>query len=71
MHERDIPPVLDAAQVAEWLRLAGGRQALELARRGILPSIRIGRRVLFRRDGVLQALEKAEIPAISDEDLME
>ena len=67
--ERDIPPVLDADQVAVWLRLSSGRRVLELARRQVLPSVRIGKRVLFRRDGILKALENAEIPAFSDDEL--
>ena len=70
-HERDIPPLLDADQVAAWLRLAGGRQALDMARRRLLPSVKIGKHVLFLRDGVLRALAGAEIPAISDEELNE
>lgn len=65
----DIPPVLDADQVAAWLRLSGGRQVLELARRQVLPSVKIGKRILFRRDGILKALESAEIPAIPDDEL--
>ena len=71
LHEREIPPLLDADQVAIWLRLAGGRQALEMARRRLLPSVKIGKHVLFLRDGVLRALAGAEIPAISDEELNE
>ena len=69
--ERDIPPVLDADQVAVWLRLSSGRQVLELARRQVLPSVKIGKRVLFRRDGILKSLESAEIPPITDEQLLE
>ena len=71
LHERHLPPLLDADQVAAWLRLASRRQVLELARCRVLPSVKIGRRILFRRDGILRALEKAEIPAISDEELVE
>ena len=48
---------------------SSGRQVLELARRQVLPSVKIGKHVLFRRDGVLKALENAEIPAISDDEL--
>ncbi len=67
--ERDIPPVLDADQVAGWLRLSSGRQVLDLARRQVLPSVKIGKRILFRRDGILKSLENAEIPAITDDEL--
>ncbi len=67
--ERDIPPVLDPDQVAGWLRLSSGRQVLELARRQVLPSVKIGKRILFRRDGILKSLENAEIPAITDDEL--
>jgi len=70
-HERDIPPVLDADEVAVWLRLASGRQALDMARRRQLPCVRLGKRVLFLRDGILRALQNAEIRAISDEELAE
>ena len=69
--ERDIPPLLDADQVAVWLRLSSGRQVLELARRQVLPSVKIGKHVLFRRDGILKSLESGEIPAIPDEELLE
>ena len=67
--ERDIPPILDPDQVAAWLHLSSGRQVLELARRQVLPSVKIGKRILFRRDGILKALESAEIPAIPDDEL--
>jgi hypothetical protein len=68
-HERDIAPLLDADRLAEWLGLASGRQALDLARRRLLPFVKLGKRILFRRDGVLKALEKAEICAIPDAEL--
>ncbi len=69
LHESQIPPLLDPDGVAQWLGLASGRQALDLARRRLLPFVRLGKRVLFRRDGVLKALEKAENCAISDAEL--
>lgn len=69
LHESAIPPLLDADGVAAWLGLASGRQALDLARRRLLPFVKLGKRVLFRRDGVLKALEKAENCAISDAEL--
>jgi len=67
--QRDVPPVLDADVVAAWLRLGSDRQAFDLARRGILPTVRIGRRVLFLRDGILRALARHEAREITDEEL--
>jgi len=64
-----IPPILDPGQVAAWLQLGSGRQALELARQRRLPFVKIGKRVLFRRDGILKALERAEVRELSDGEL--
>ena len=69
LHESQVPPFMDADQLAQWLGLASGRQVLDLARRRLLPFVKLGKRVLFRRDGVLEALEKAEICAVSDAEL--
>ena len=63
------PLVLDADQVAELLHLASGREALKLARSRRIPSVRVGKRVLFVRDEVIRALAEQSRPAISDDDL--
>jgi len=69
LHESQVPPFMDADRLAAWLGLASGRQALDLARRRLLPFVKLGKRVLFRRDGILKALEKAENCAIPDAEL--
>ncbi|NUN53593.1 MAG: hypothetical protein HUU06_12520, partial [Planctomycetaceae bacterium] len=64
-----LPPVLDADGAALLLRLASGREALRLARRRVLPSVKIGRRTLFLLSSLLDTLKSRERPAIEDRDL--
>ena len=65
----DYPPLLDADLAAEMLYLASGREALKLAREHRIPSVKVGKRVLFVRDEVIRALIEQSRPAISDEQL--
>jgi excisionase family DNA binding protein len=51
------------------LFLASGREALKMARERRLPSVRVGRRVLFLRDEVLRFLAEQSRDAVSDDDL--
>ena len=64
-----FPPILTADQAAEMLHLASGREALKLARERRIPSVRIGKRVLFIRDEVIRTLVEQSRPAISDEEM--
>ncbi len=58
------PPVLTAAQAASFLHLASAREVLKLARRGELPSLKLGKRRLFLRDELIEALKKRQTPAV-------
>jgi excisionase family DNA binding protein len=51
------PEILNADEVAEILRLRRST-VMDLARRGDLPRIKIGRRVLFVRADVLAHVER-------------
>lgn len=62
-------PILDADMVAEMLYLASGREALKMARERRIPSVRVGRRVLFVRDEVIRYLAQQSAAALSDDDL--
>lgn len=64
-----LPPVLDAAGVAALLRLGSGEEALRLARRRVIPSVRMGKRRLFLRDSILDSLRAREDRALGDEEL--
>ena len=63
------PPILNADQVAELLHLASGREALKLAREQRIPSVKVGKRVLFVLEEVIRSLADQSRPAISDDDL--
>lgn len=64
------PPVLDADQVAELLHLGSGREAVKLARRRVLPHVRLGpKRILFLLDSVLAALKRREVADFTDGEL--
>ena len=69
MSGHNFPPILDADQAAEMLHLASGREALRMAREHRIPSVKVGRRVLFIRDEIIKALMEQSRPAISDEQL--
>jgi len=62
-------PILDADMVARLLFLASGREALKLARERRIPSVKVGKRVLFVRDEVIRYLAEQSQQAVSDEDL--
>ena len=62
-------PVLDADGCARLLGLASGREALRLARRRVLPCVKIGRRRVFLLASLLDTLKARERPAIEDKDL--
>ena len=65
-----LPPVLSADQVAELLHLPSRREVLKLARRRVLPVVRLGpKRIVFLRDSVVAALKKLETCAMTDEEL--
>jgi hypothetical protein len=63
------PPVLDADGCARLLGLASGREALRLARRRVLPCVKIGKRRVFLLDSLLATLKARERPAIEDGEL--
>ena len=65
----EIPPILDADGMAKMLFLASGREALKMAREQRLPSVRVGKRVLFIRDEVIRFLAEQSRPGLTDEDL--
>lgn len=52
----DYPDVLQAGEVAELLRIPKLR-VYELARRGELPCLRLGRQVRFPREALRQMLQ--------------
>ncbi len=62
-------PILDADGMAKMLYLASGREALKMARERRLPSVRVGRRVLFIRDDVIEFLAEHSRRALTDDDL--
>ena len=64
-----FPPILDADSMAEMLYLASGREALKMAREQRLPSVRVGKRVLFIKAEVIRFLAEQSRSALSDEDL--
>ncbi len=57
--------VLDGREVAELLHLPIST-VLEYARRGVLPGRKLGRRWIFLRDEVEEAVRQAPIGASSD-----
>ena len=65
----ECPPILDAEGVAKMLFLASGREALKLARERRIPSVRVGKRVLFVRDQVIRHLVEQSARALADDDL--
>jgi excisionase family DNA binding protein len=54
-----LPPVLTKAQLAQVLSCTP-RHIDNLSRRGVLPSVRLGRIVRFRRDAVMASIRKLE-----------
>lgn len=57
LHPAQLPYLLTAAEVAEYLRTT--RKAVyAMAERGVLPAVRVGRRLLFKRDVVDLLLSK-------------
>ena len=64
-----FPPILDADAMAKMLYLASGREALKMARERRLPSIKVGKRILFVRDEVVEFLAEQSRSALSDDDL--
>ena len=69
-HARDLPPVLDADQLALLLHLGSRREVLKLVRARVLPHVRLGpKRILFLLDSVLDALKRREIADVTDEEL--
>lgn len=63
------PPILDADGMAALLYLASGREVLKLARQQVIPSVKLGKRVLFITEDVIEALRGRSRPALADEDL--
>ena len=67
---RNLPPVLDAAQVAELLHLGSRREVMKLVRARVLPHVRLGpKRVLFLLDSILDALKRREVADFTDQEL--
>jgi excisionase family DNA binding protein len=60
-HLRRQPPLILSAAEAAVYTDTSERNFRELAERGVFPSIRVGRRVLFRRDAIDAALGKLEV----------
>ena len=60
---RDPPVFMNAAEGAVYVDMCE-RNFREKARQGIFPSIRIGGRLLFRRDALNSTLAKYEVKAI-------
>jgi excisionase family DNA binding protein len=52
-------------EVADFLRVSQ-RHCANLRRQGLLPCIRLGRRVLFERNKVMKALEDISTKTISE-----
>lgn len=68
--EREVPPVLDADQLARLLHLGSRREVLKLVRARVLPHVRLGpKRILFLLDSVLAALKRREVADLADGDL--
>ena len=61
-HLADLPDVLNPVQVAHFLGL-GRNSVYEHIRTGLIPSIKIGRRVLVPKAGLLRLLRTEETPA--------
>jgi excisionase family DNA binding protein len=60
LRESDLPILLTAEEVAELIRTTR-KVVYDMARLGRLPGLtRIGRKVLFRRDRLLQFLRERE-----------
>ena len=68
-HTATSRPVLDADGIAALLYLGSGREALKLARQQVIPSVRVGKRILFVVEDVIQTLRKRSKPALLDEEL--
>ncbi len=56
------PPILSAGQAAELLHLASAREVLKLARQGVFPSSKAGKRRLFLLDELIEALRRRQEP---------
>ena len=56
---RNPPLIMNAAEAAAYTDTSE-RNFRELAEKGVFPHIRVGRRVLFRRDAIDTALAKLE-----------
>ena len=69
MSGQHFPASMTAKEAADMLHLASGREALRMAREHKVPSVKVGRRVLFIRDEIIKALIEQSRPAISDEQL--
>lgn len=55
----NLPDVLTPIEAANFLRL-GRNSTYEALRMGVIPSIRIGRRLLVPKQGLLRLLQAAE-----------
>jgi excisionase family DNA binding protein len=56
---RNPPLIMSAAEAAVYTDTSE-RNFRELAEKGVFPHVRVGRRVLFRRDGIDAALARLE-----------
>lgn len=52
MSSHPLPPVLTVVEVAEFLRIDPNR-CYELCRQGVIPHVRLGRRIRILRDALL------------------
>jgi excisionase family DNA binding protein len=55
----DLPDVLTLEETARVLRLSRG-STYEAVRQGRVPSVRVGRRLLIPKTGVIRLLQEAE-----------
>ena len=66
LHPAQLPYLLTAAEVAEYLRTT--RKAVyAMAERGVLTAVRVGRRLLFKRDVVDLLLSKGSASSSQEE----
>ncbi len=54
--DRDLPPMLTATEASALLRVRLP-QVYALAREGVIPSVRVGRKVRFNRDRLLRWID--------------
>ena len=61
----DVPPLLDVAEMARWLRLTP-KGVYGLIESGRIPHVKVGGRIRFEREAVLRWLGKSRVSPIGD-----